>query len=163
MAAGAAGAATGIGAQGAGKASTVAGKTAKKGGKIAKLKSRVLQKKSQIKKKSSSATFSLAREGTDHLLRAAWLNLIPSWGLSLFYINTHVFLSWLFPKQFCSLGQEWPQGMAGGKSGKKVIGIGESLLLAFLNLVIFFLIFAIIALIFWFIDLNVFQIISFIF
>ncbi len=154
---------SGTGAQRNRKAGKEPHKTAQKGSRIAKLKAGALQKKSEGKSESSKASSSLGKKGADRLLRAAWLNLLPSWGLSLFYINTHVFLSWIFPKQFSSLGQEWPMVMTGSQTGKKVVGLGESLLLAFLNLIIFFLLFAIIALIFWFINLNVFEIIGFVF
>ena len=43
----------------------------------------------------------------DELLKAAWENLIDSFGLTLLYIYLHWFMHQLFPKFFCDLGQEW--------------------------------------------------------
>jgi len=48
------------------------------------------------------------RKGTSQLLRQAWLNLISSWGLTLIWINIHVFLGTIFGHNFFSkLGAEW--------------------------------------------------------
>ncbi|MEI6835387.1 MAG: hypothetical protein WCK59_01005 [Candidatus Falkowbacteria bacterium] len=47
-------------------------------------------------------------ETTDGLLKAAWENLIPSWGLTLFWIDIHAFLNKaLGPWAFRELGEEW--------------------------------------------------------
>ena len=43
----------------------------------------------------------------DELLKAAWENLIDSFGLTLLYIYFHWFMHQLFPRFFCDLGQEW--------------------------------------------------------
>lgn len=48
------------------------------------------------------------REFTDGLLKAAWENLVTSWGLTLIYIDAHAFLNKVFgPKVFRELGEEW--------------------------------------------------------
>ena len=45
---------------------------------------------------------------TDNLLKAAWENLIDSFGLTLIWIDIHFILNKVFgPKVFCRLGQEW--------------------------------------------------------
>lgn len=42
------------------------------------------------------------------LLRSAWLNLIPSFGLTLLWIDAHIFLRQVLGKtMFCKLGEEW--------------------------------------------------------
>lgn len=54
---------------------------------------------------------------TDDLLRQSWLNLIPSWGTTLIYIDCHAFLSFVLGESyFCKLGHEWAS-MVGGKAG----------------------------------------------
>jgi hypothetical protein len=48
------------------------------------------------------------RKATDGALKFAWENLITSWGLTLLYIDLHVFLNKVFgPKVFRELGEEW--------------------------------------------------------
>jgi len=43
---------------------------------------------------------------TDQFLKQCWLNLVPSLGLTLIYINIHCFLRYLLGiKLFCSFGQ----------------------------------------------------------
>lgn len=42
-----------------------------------------------------------------NLLRWAWIALIPSFGLTLIWINIHAFMRWIFPTFFCKLGSEW--------------------------------------------------------
>lgn len=69
--------------------------------------------KEQIKEKAKEAIVAPVRMGTSRFLQWAWLNLVPSIGLSLIYINMHVFLRQLFPSAFCKLGQEWMPKMAG--------------------------------------------------
>ncbi len=61
------------------------------------------------------------RKGTSQLLRAAWINLIPSWGLTLIWVNIHIFLGMVFGnKYFCKLGVEWSDQVSGAmaKSGE---------------------------------------------
>jgi len=56
-----------------------------------------------IEKASTSA-----RKATSGLLKAAWENLIPTFGLTLFWIDIHVFLNMVMGKKlFCDLGEEW--------------------------------------------------------
>jgi len=48
------------------------------------------------------------RQGTSRLLKQAWLHIIDSWGLTLIWINIHVFLGTIFGNNFfCKLGAEW--------------------------------------------------------
>ncbi len=54
---------------------------------------------------------------TSELLQQSWMNLINSYGLTIFYINFHVFARWTIgEKFFCKLGHEW----LGAKSGAKL-------------------------------------------
>jgi len=58
------------------------------------------------------------------LLRQAWLNLISSWGVTLIWINIHLWLSYIFgEKLFCKLGKEW-EDMIPGAGGATMPGIG---------------------------------------
>ncbi|MDD5032307.1 MAG: hypothetical protein PHR36_04700, partial [Patescibacteria group bacterium] len=70
-----------------------------------------------------------AKQGINNLLRWAWGSLIPSFGLSLLYINLHVFLRLVLgDKLFCKLGDEWipkeVKAAAGeaGEIGGKALG-----------------------------------------
>lgn len=105
------------------------------------------------------------RQGTSKLLQNAWINLIPSWGLTLIWINIHVFLSLVIGKDiFCKLGDEWLDGKFGGanpakdavlgeagsKLTEKVSGcanLGESMMLVALDLLLLIVIIAIAAVI----------------
>lgn len=97
------------------------------------------------------------RKGTSSLLRSAWINLVPSWGLTVIWINIHVFLSQVLgSKLFCKLGHEWTDrpgaAAAGGKNqvGKEVgkaIGTFESMGLGCINLGCLMILFAVLALI----------------
>jgi len=78
---------------------------------------------------------------TSGLLKAAWENLVTSWGLTLIWIDIHVFSSLVFGnKMFPKLGMEWipdalkqTQFKEAEKLGKK-IGIVEGMGVACLNL-----------------------------
>lgn len=70
---------------------------------------------------------STIRKLTDKLLQGAWQNLIPSWGLTLLWIDIHVFLNKVFgPKVFRELGEEWiPSGLKklGDEKGKQAVSL----------------------------------------
>jgi hypothetical protein len=83
------------------------------------------------------------RKGTNKLLKASWKNLIQSFGLTLIWINMHVFLRFVFgQKLFCKLGQEWiPEKVSktigtAGKNSSKTIGIAEVIVLLVLDLIV---------------------------
>jgi hypothetical protein len=67
------------------------------------------------------------RKLTDKLLQGAWQNLLPSWGLTLRWIDTHVFFNKVFgPKVFRELGEEWiPAGLKklGDEKGKQAVSL----------------------------------------
>lgn len=93
--------------------------------------------------KSGSAIKTASKAG----LRWAWSVLIPSWGLSLIYINMHIFLRWVFPDLFCKLGEEWvPKKVSSEHSASNVagtaFGIVEVIGLLLLDLIFGFVIFA---------------------
>lgn len=84
--------------------------------------------------------------GTNRILRWAWLTLIPSWGLTLIYINIHVFLRFVLgEKLFCKFGDEWIPKNAQEIGG--AIGIIEVMILIFLDVLAVLIIGAILALI----------------
>jgi len=54
------------------------------------------------------AALAPARKAISGLLKAAWENLIETFGLTLFWIDIHVFLNMVLGKKlFCDLGEEW--------------------------------------------------------
>lgn len=59
-------------------------------------------------KKAETAKPNPVNSCSGSCLKKAWLNLIPSWGLTLIWINIHAFLSTVLgEKMFCKLGMEW--------------------------------------------------------
>jgi len=116
--------------------------------------------KAKAKKKIEEKVAAPAKAGTSNALRWAWLTLIPSFGLSLIYINLHVFLRYVFgEKLFCKLGEEWISkqiSAVGGEAGKragKSIGIVEVMGLLMLDLLVLFLILIAAGVFFMLIDL----------
>ncbi|MEK7557762.1 MAG: hypothetical protein AAB530_00965 [Patescibacteria group bacterium] len=85
-----------------------------------------LEEKGKEKQKLEEEMSSPAKQGLSHLLKQAWLNLVDSFGLTLIWINIHIFLKWVFGgKFFCELGEEWlPEkiGQAGGRKAQKIAG-----------------------------------------
>jgi hypothetical protein len=112
---------------------------------------REMELKSKMTEKLKEKMSAPAHQGTGMILKMAWLNLIPSFGLTLLYINAHVFLRQVFPSIFCPLGEEWvpKQALAaGGDAGKmagKTTGMFEIMGLMILNFIAFIIIFGIIA------------------
>jgi hypothetical protein len=123
------------------------------------------RKQEQEKEKSGGGLKQMAaapmRKGTSKLLQEAWINLIPSWGLTVIWINIHAFLSLVIGKDvFCRLGDEWLDAMPGGggaaqkaalgEASEKISGcanIGESMALAGLDLILLVVIISIVAVI----------------
>ena len=65
--------------------------------------------------KIASAAAAPMRRSTSKLLQQAWLNIIDSFGLTLIWVNIHVFLSYVLgEKLFCKLGDEWADMIPGG-------------------------------------------------
>ncbi len=106
--------------------------------------------KQRAKEKIKEKVTMPVRMGTNHALRWAWLTLIPSWGLTLIYINMHIFLRWVFPSAFCKLGEEWKPKIVGtGEHSAQSVagtafGIVEVMGLVLLDLLALFLILGII-------------------
>ncbi len=110
---------------------------------------REAKKKSKKGEKAGINPGNVAKQGTATLLRRAWLNLIDSFGLTLIYINLHVFgRSVLAGKVFCELGFEWlPPNMAKkiasspeARSKMKTFGLIEKVVLIFVDLLVLFII-----------------------
>ncbi len=113
-----------------------------------------------------NAVASMVSRGTSEALKESWMNLIDSFGLTLIYINLHVFCRFVLgEKFFCKLGQEWmslpgggsadvlktpgasldmplPKSGGGGLFGLGLTGIGilEAALLAFIDIALIILI-----------------------
>lgn len=101
-----------------------------------------------------SAITAPARKGLSSLLRSAWINLVSSFGLTLIWINIHVFLGMVFGKNFfCKLGEEWTDRPGKStvnnnetvKQAGKAVGTFESMGLACLDLGCFMLLIAILS------------------
>ena len=75
------------------------------------LRQAVLKAKADKKKRQSVRSVSSPnplQQFTAGLLKSAWINLIPSWGLTLLYIDFHWFMNKVLGDSvFCSLGSEW--------------------------------------------------------
>jgi hypothetical protein len=90
-----------------------------------------------LKDKAVAEILSPAKQGTSSLLKAAWENLVDSFGLTLIWIDIHIFLSQVLGKDlFCSLGEEWfPKGTPRNIEGaKKSVGMTEGMGVACLNI-----------------------------
>jgi hypothetical protein len=91
------------------------------------------------------------RQATNKLLQQAWLNLIDSFGLTLIYINIHVFLRFVVGKKlFCKLGQEWPtkQISEAAEPVSKGLGLFEVMVLLSLDFIALSVIFGALAIIY---------------
>jgi hypothetical protein len=107
--------------------------------------------KERAKKKIEEKVMAPVKAGTNWLLKASWLNLIDSFGLTLIYINTHLFLRQIFPDAFCKLGEEWKPKMVGESSASNIagtaFGIVEVMGLLLLDLIVIFIILGVLAII----------------
>lgn len=93
------------------------------------------EKQGKVDAAISKATAPIKR-GTSNLLKQAWINLVNSLGLTLIWINIHVFLRMVLgEKLFCKLGEEWlgsmpaastPGGEKANKEAGQAIGIAEA-------------------------------------
>jgi hypothetical protein len=126
------------------------------GGRIKEWRERIMQArraldvKQKLKDKMEEKAAAPAQAATNRLLRWAWLNIISSFGLTLIYINIHVFLGKALGNNFfCKLGDEWKSKVleAGGQDTAeafsapgKMIGIAERMGLLFLNLAAFLIV-----------------------
>lgn len=111
-----------------------------------------LNLKERAKEKVEEKVTAPVKLATSRALQWAWWTLIPSWGLSLIYINIHVFLKYVFgEKLFCKLGEEWlpkPAADAAGEAGKAVnkgLGLVEVMGLLILDLVVLSVILGVLA------------------
>lgn len=96
--------------------------------------------------KIASAVTSPIQKGTSKLLQQAWLNLVDSFGLTLLWIDIHVWLGSIFgDKFFCKLGQEWLDSniisaeSEYAKSQGKMIGTVEPMVMVGCNVGCFFI------------------------
>ncbi|HTW96166.1 MAG TPA: hypothetical protein VMD74_00725, partial [Candidatus Methylomirabilis sp.] len=93
---------------------------------------------------AASASAGSPATGTAHWLKTAWLNIIDSFGLTLIYINLHVFGHSVFgEKIFCQLGEEWlPNNLRSNLESPEAqrvigtIGLLEKMLLIFADLIV---------------------------
>lgn len=137
--------------------------TTEKGGRLNEIREQIakarqaLDIKQKLKEKMQKKVAAPVQQATNRLLRWAWINLVPSFGLTLIYINIHVFLGKAIGENFfCKLGDEWKSKVleAGGldtaeafSGPSKMIGIVERMGLAFLDLAVGFVILGFLSLI----------------
>lgn len=91
-----------------------------------------------------------AKQSLAKLLQAAWENLISSFGLTIIWIDIHIFLSHVLGKDlFCELGEEWfPKGTPRNIDGaKRSVGMTEKMGVACINIGCLLLLIAILAII----------------
>lgn len=97
----------------------------------------------ELKDEAIEKALSPIKQETSNLLKTAWESLIDTFGLSLIWIDIHIFLSMVLGKDlFCSLGEEWfPKGTPKTVDGaKKMVGMTEGMAVVGLNLLVLFLI-----------------------
>lgn len=93
------------------------------------------------------------RAGTDWALRMSWYNIIDSFGLTLIWINCHIFLRFVWgSKYFSKLGHEWASmgaakletAVAGAEAKEALamagdrVGFVEAMLVLLLDLIVLF-------------------------
>ena len=112
------------------------------------------EKKDKSNNKIELVENSLFKISTSKILQQMWLWLIPSFGLSLIFINLHVLLSHAFGNdKFCKLGEEWSltEQMTPKPKDQSFVsknrGIFESMGLVSLDLIFLFSVLAVITLI----------------
>ena len=93
----------------------------------AKMQEMLSRGRGGIKESIKAEAASMVKQGTTELLEASWKNLIDSYGLTLLWINAHVFLRHSLPNgkdYFCALGEEWMPKGSGLKGGGGSGGMG---------------------------------------
>lgn len=101
------------------------------------IKAAMLAAKKKQEKLASSEFQGSGNPATSNLLKAAWKSIIPTGGLSVLWIDIHIFLSQVLGKDlFCSLGSEWfPKGTPSSLDGaKRSMGMIEGMGVLFLNI-----------------------------
>lgn len=97
----------------------------------------LLAAKKKQEKLASSESQGSGNPATSNLLKAAWKSIIPTGGLSVLWIDIHIFLSQVLGKDlFCSLGSEWfPKGTPRNLDGaKRSLGMVEGMGVGCLNI-----------------------------
>lgn len=121
---------------------------------------RVEKKEAEVKeekKKEGKLAKALAKfkKTAANFLKNCWLDILPSFGLSLLWVNIHAFGVNIIPQVFCKLGEEWvpdaPDVLGSAESEepdwmkflKKLLNIGEPMLLALVDAIVLLIIFSI--------------------
>lgn len=100
-------------------------------------KAAILAAKKNQQKYAEKGSVGDGNPATSSLLKAAWQNIIPTFGLSVLWIDIHIFLSQVLGKDlFCSLGSEWfPKGTPRNLDGaKRSLGLVEGMGVGCLNI-----------------------------
>lgn len=121
----------------------------------------VKAKKEEDEGNISSAAASPIRKSTSKLLQQAWINIPDSLGLTILWIDIHVWLGAIFGHNFfCKIGQEWvdsnivaAENEYAKKSGQ-MLGTVEPMVLAGLNFGCLVVIIFIAAVIYMIVDGN---------
>lgn len=104
-----------------------------------------------VRQKAKEAVTAPVQAASGRALRWAWWTLIPSWGLTLLYINLHVFMRLVVPSLFCRLGDEWipkqAKAIAGSLDESASFGamIVETIVLIILDIVVIIAIIGLVA------------------
>ncbi|MCF7795310.1 hypothetical protein K9M50_03055 [Patescibacteria group bacterium] len=105
------------------------------------------EKKRQKKKASKKEKKGAVYQGSKRALSMCWKALIPSWFTTIFIIDIFAFLHVVFPKFFCSLGEEWQSPMAAVAGDSKGSGAksammksAEPWIVVLINLLVLFVI-----------------------
>ncbi|HLC89697.1 MAG TPA: flagellar export protein FliJ [Patescibacteria group bacterium] len=123
-----------------------------------RLRQREKELKRQKKQLARLEKLQAVQQGTGHLLKLSWLNLLPSFGITYLYIAFHFMMAYFTPLAglFVKFGEEWipkQAKAAGGQATKKatkgleLVEIGGCVLIGLLLLFIILGVFLIIALI----------------
>lgn len=119
-------------------------------GKMAALREKKARMVKELKEKAVKAVVAPAKRGISKLLQSAWVNIIETFGLTVIWIDIHIFLSQVLGKDlFCSLGEEWlPDGAPKNiEIAKKSVGMTEGMAVFGLNLGCLILVLAILSIV----------------
>lgn len=109
--------------------------------KLASLRQQKINEE-KLKGKATAKPMNPAKKSIAKLLQASWENIIDSFGLTIIWIDIHIFLSHVLGKDlFCELGEEWfPEGTPRNVEGaKKSVGMTEGMGVACVNVGCLFL------------------------
>ncbi len=102
------------------------------------LASQAKNQQQENSEKESNPAEEGVKNATAELLKQSWINLIPSWGLTVIYLNIHILGAKLLgTKYFSEPGEEWVR-FPGSKSSAatRLAGLLELIALISINMLI---------------------------